>query len=369
MNSKDEKDEFEKYLQKSFKVEITNYNKIEPIPYYSTGILSLDIASGIGGLPKGRIVEIYGPESSGKSLLALVAAAYAQKVYNKPSLYIDLEGATPPQWLQTLGLDLDMLTVIKAGPDVTAERVLDLLIEASNRNIYAYSIVDSVVGLVSSKEFEESIAKESMGVLSRILGRGLKVLVPALNQSETCAIFINQTREKIGVMYGDPETTPGGKALKFYASQRYRISKKSGSEEKNGTAVLGHTVAIKNKKNKLGPPQVEAELPINYLKGVNNIADLIKYGRLYRYIVQSGQFYDVFSSKEGQKIPVLHVRGLNNLADELICKPQLCETLYGVLIDEFLKGRGEFVVDTDDSGELSGGTVDVDKSTGEVKEF
>lgn len=335
--NKDQKAQFEEFLAKKFKVDAEDPTQIPDIARYPTGIVSFDIAAGIGGLPKGSIVEIFGPESSGKSLTALKAVAYAQKRFGLPSLYLDLEAATPPDWLQRLGVDLNLLTVIKADPDLYAEKVLDIIEEAVKANTYAYVVVDSVVGLVPKAELEETNEKVTMGLLARNMSKAIRKVVPHIANSETCVIFINQIRDKVGVMYGSTEQTPGGHALKFYASQRYRVTKKSGSDVKQKGAVIGHTVKIKNKKNKLGPPQCEAEYPLFYQTGVDNVTNLVKYSLKYGIVQKDGYTYK-FSGVNNDEEFTINVKGKEAFTDELRKNESAQELLYDEILQKFRTG-------------------------------
>ena len=349
------KDAFEKYFEDTFKMSVTKYNEENSQTlFYSTGILSLDIASGIGGFPQGRIIEIYGPESGGKSLIALQAIAHAQKKYKLPSLYLDLEGSTPPDWLKTVGVDLDMLTIISPDAELYAERALDLVISAAEADVYAYIVVDSVVGLVPEKEMMGSIEDNSIGLISRRMAQALRKLTPVLGASKTCAVFINQIRDKVGVfgMRG-LETTPGGRALKFYAAQRYRTTKKT--EIKDSSKVIcGHVVNIKNKKNKLGPPQREGEFSINYTTGVDKIDNLIKIARQYNLIEKNGQFlnFSYIYSNEQNEVTIKE-RGVQKFKDALKLDSEAQDKLYSLCLDTFLSGKANITgISSEDEDEF-----------------
>ena len=270
---------------------------IQAIP---TGILSFDTSTGIGGFPRGRIVEVFGPESGGKSLLTLVSVAYAQRKFDATTLYLDIEGGTPREWLETLGINLKKFDIIPAG--LSAEQNLDSIILAINEACYDYIIVDSVAGMVSSAELAGEIDKNYMAELARAMSKGLKKIVATLGklpvEDSPCLIFINQIREKPGVMFGSPETTPGGRALKFYSSQRYRVTKKPQSEVTEGGDIVGHSIAVKNVKNKLGPPKREGEFYIHYTKGVDiakSIMTMVRQRKLYEKI---GQKYCLHLDKD-----------------------------------------------------------------------
>lgn len=287
---------FKDAFQKKFKkegVEITSANTVKNVNAFPSGILSLDVASGCGGWPQGRLVEVFGPESGGKSLLSLVSVAYDQKRSCKPSLYFDLEAGTPREWLETLGINLDLFDIVPSG--LNAGQILDAICLAIEEGDYRYIIVDSVAGMIPRAELEGNIDKHYMADLARTLSQGLKKIVQLLSKTpdSPCVIMINQIREKPGVMFGNPESTPGGRALKFYSSQRYRVSKKSQSDKTTSGDVVGHTVKIVNKKNKLGPPRREAEFFIHYTEGVDTagtIFTMIKDQNLYQ---KKGQKYEL----------------------------------------------------------------------------
>ena len=265
----------------------------EDIISIPTGILSFDTATGIGGFPRGRVVEVFGPESGGKSLLTLVSVAYLQDMDPKStSLYFDIEGSTPREWLETLGIDLDRFDIVSAG--MNAEQYLDSIVMAIKSEAYDYIIVDSVAGLICKAELEGLIVKSYMAELARAMSKGVKKIVSTLStvpsSTAPCIIFINQIRERVGVMFGNPETTPGGKALKFYSAQRYRVTRKYKSEVTENGDIMGHSIVAKNNKNKLGPPKREGEFFIHYTKGVDiskSIMNMIKQRNLYTKVNQS----------------------------------------------------------------------------------
>jgi recombination protein RecA len=284
-------DEFQKEFKKEG-IHINSASDLENIESIPTGIVSFDCSSGIGGFPKGRIVEVFGPESGGKSLLSLVSLAYAQKMFGSTGLYFDIEGGTPKEWLETLGIDLNLLDIVPAG--LTAEQNFDTIVNAIEAEAYEYIIIDSVAGLVPRAELEGSITKDYMATLARVMGKGMKKVVATLGvaKKSPCLIFINQIREKPGVMFGDPTVTPGGRSLKFYAAQRYRVSKKSQSEEKNSSGdVIGHTIKVVNVKNKLGSPKREAEFFINYTQGVDTTSSLMTMLKERKAYEKKGQKY------------------------------------------------------------------------------
>jgi len=284
------KDAFQtKYKTEGVEVQTaSNMDGVQSIP---TGILSFDAATGCGGFPMGRVVEIYGPESSGKSLLSLCAVAYAQKMFGATVLYFDVEGGTPVEWLKTLGINLDDFDIVEAG--LTAEQNYDAIVNAIESKAYTYIIVDSLAAMVPRAELEGTIDKAYMAEAARASSKGIRKIVAILGAIEDgpCCIFINQTRMKPGVMFGNPEDTPGGKALKFYSAQRYRVNKKSQSQVTEKGDVIGHSIEIKNKKNKLGPPLREGEFFINYTQGLDTIKSIMTLLKSRKMYVKHGQKY------------------------------------------------------------------------------
>lgn len=284
------KDAFQKKFKKE-SVDVVSADTVSDVNAYLSGIVSFDIASGCGGWPQGRLVEVFGPESGGKSLLSLVSVAYDQKRSKQPSLYFDLEGGTPREWLETIGIDLSLFDIVDSG--LNAGQILDAICLAISEGNYRYIIVDSVAGMIPRAELEGDIDKAYMAELARTLSQGIRKVIQTLSSvpNSPCVIMINQIREKPGVMFGNPESTPGGRALKFYSAQRYRVTKKSQSAKKEGGDTVGHTVKIVNKKNKLGPPGRESEFFINYIHGVdttNAIFSMLKEQGMYE---KQGQQY------------------------------------------------------------------------------
>lgn len=274
-------------------VEVQTASQMKCVQAIPTGILSFDAASGIGGLPRGRVVEIFGPESSGKSLLSLCAVAYAQKMgKGVTALYFDVEGGTPTEWLTTLGINLDNFDMVEAG--LTAEQNYDAMVAAIESGAYTYIIVDSLAAMIPRAELEGTIDKAYMAEAARASSKGIRKIVAtlgALKEDGPCCIFINQVRMKPGVMFGNPEDTPGGKALKFYSAQRYRVNKKAQSQVTANGDVIGHAIEVKNKKNKLGPPLREGEFFINYTQGLDTIKSIMTMLKSRKMYVKKGQKY------------------------------------------------------------------------------
>ena len=262
---------------------------IEVIP---TGCLSLDLALGIGGLPRGRMIEIYGPESSGKTTVALHAVAEAQKL-GGIAAFIDAEHALDPVYAKALGVNLDELYV--SQPD-TGEQALDIVDHLVRSSAVDIIVVDSVAALTPKAEIEGDMGDSHVGLQARLMSQALRKLTAIVNKSKTCVVFINQLREKVGVMFGNPEVTPGGKALKFYASVRIDVRKTDILKDTEGAA--GNRTRAKVVKNKLAPPFRQAEFDIMYGEGISQEGCLIDLGVQYDVLGKSGAWY----SYEGNKI-------------------------------------------------------------------
>ena len=262
---------------------------IEVIP---TGCLSLDLALGIGGLPRGRMIEIYGPESSGKTTVALHAVAEAQKL-GGIAAFIDAEHALDPVYAKALGVNLDELYV--SQPD-TGEQALDIVDHLVRSSAVDIIVVDSVAALTPKAEIEGDMGDSHVGLQARLMSQALRKLTAIVNKSKTCVVFINQLREKVGVMFGNPEVTPGGKALKFYASIRIDVRKTDILKDTEGAA--GNRTRAKVVKNKLAPPFRQAEFDIMYGEGISQEGCLIDLGVQYDILGKSGAWY----SYEGSKI-------------------------------------------------------------------
>ena len=344
---------FKDGFQKKYKEEVKSGSEVEPtIDITPTGIYAFDMCSGIGGFPRGRVVEIFGPESGGKSLLALSAVAYAQRMEDAAALYFDVEGSTPVSWLQTLGINLDKFDIVNAS--LSAEQNFDAIVEAVNANCYTYIIIDSLAGLLPKQELEGSIEKDYMGTVSRVTSKGLRKIINALAKVARgpTIIFINQLREKIGVMFGNPETTPGGKALKFYAAQRYRVSKVGGTDIKDGTGVIGHSIKVKNAKNKLAPPQREGEFSVNYLVGVDTVDTLmstLKSQKLYTKIKQNQ-----YTLKLSDDDPGTEFTKVDDIRVKLIEDKEFQRHVYKTLLSKFVEIKVAGEVDPNDDFENFG---------------
>lgn len=264
---------------------------VQTIP---TGSLSLDIALGAGGVPKGRIVEIYGPESSGKTTLAYHIAAEAQK-RGGLAAFIDAEHALDPEYAKNIGVNIEKLLI--SQPD-TGEQALEIAETLVRSNAMEVLVVDSVAALVPRAEIEGEMGDSHMGLQARLMSQALRKLTGAISKSNTTVIFINQIRMKIGVMFGNPETTTGGNALKFYSSVRMDIRRTE--QIKDGDEVIGNHVKVKIVKNKVAPPFKTAEFDIMYNEGISKEADVLDLGVKEEIVTKSGSWYEYAGEKIGQ---------------------------------------------------------------------
>ena len=290
-------------------------NPIEAIDVIPTGSISLDVALGVGGLPKGRVVEVYGPESSGKTTLALHAIAEAQKA-GGIAAFIDAEHAFDRFYAQKLGVDVENLLVSQPDNGEQALEITENLIRSGAIDII---VIDSVAALTPRSEIEGEMGDSKMGLQARLMSQALRKLTSTISKTSTCCIFINQLREKIGVMFGNPETTTGGNALKFYASIRLDIRKVN--QIKDGEEVVGNRVKVKVVKNKVAPPFRKAEFDIIYGEGISRLFEIIDLGVENNIIKKSGSWFSYGETKLGQ--------GRDSVKKLLVDNPELAGELEG----------------------------------------
>ena len=297
-------------------------NKALNIESVSTGSLGIDIALGIGGLPMGRIVEVYGPESSGKTTLTLQVIAEAQKE-GKTCAFIDAEHALDPVYAQKLGVNIDDLFVSQPDTGEQALEICDMLVRSSAVDVV---IIDSVAALTPKAEIEGDMGDSHMGLQARLMSQALRKLTGNIKRSNTLCIFINQIRMKIGVMFGNPETTTGGNALKFYASVRIDI-RRIGSV-KEGDEVVGNETRVKIVKNKVAPPFKQAEFIIMYGEGISKQGELIDLGVKHKIVEKAGAWYSYSGNKVGQ--------GKSNSIKFLKENPEIADEIEGKLREMLL---------------------------------
>ena len=309
--------------------------KVSDIDAVSTGSLGLDIALGIGGLPRGRIVEIYGPESSGKTTLTLQVIAEAQRV-GGTAAFVDAEHALDPLYAQKIGVNVEDLLISQPDTGEQALEITDMLVRSGAVDII---VIDSVAALTPKAEIEGDMGDSHMGLQARLMSQALRKLTANIKRSNTLVIFINQIRMKIGVMFGNPETTTGGNALKFYASVRLDI-RRTGAIKK-GDEIMGNETRVKVLKNKVAPPFKQAEFDILYGEGISRESEIIGLGVKHGYIDKSGAWYSYNGEKIGQ--------GKENVRTYLKEHPEVAHEIEGKIRALLLPKPGDSVVGEDES--------------------
>jgi recombination protein RecA len=305
--------QIEKQFGKGSIMRLGQRNAIAPIEAISTGAISIDYALGIGGLPRGRVIEIFGPESSGKTTLALQVIAEAQRSGGMAA-FVDAEHALDAQYAQKLGVDLENLLVSQPDHGEQALEIVEVLIRSNSVDVV---VVDSVAALVPKAEIEGEMGEAQMGLQARLMSQALRKLTGVVSKSKTTLIFINQLREKIGVMFGNPETTTGGRALKFYASVRIDIRRIASI--KDGDQVVGGRTRVKVVKNKVAPPFREAEFDVMYGEGISREGDLLDLAVEKRIVEKSGAWFAYNGDRLGQ--------GRENAKQFLKDNPEIRQTL------------------------------------------
>ncbi len=300
---------------------------IDDLETISTGSISLDIATGVGGVPKGRIVEVYGPESSGKTTLTLHMVAEAQKMGGKAA-FIDAEHALDPVYAKNLGVNVDELLVSQPDTGEQALEICDMLARSGAIDII---VVDSVAALVPKAEIQGDIGDSHVGLQARLMSQALRKLAGTVSRSNTCIIFINQLREKVGVMFGSPETTTGGRALKFYATMRFDVRRIE--TIKKGDHMLGNRTRVKIVKNKVAPPFKNAEFDIMYGEGISRSGDLLDCATNAGILEKSGSWYSYNGERIGQ--------GRENVKTYLDERPDFMNELEQKLISKLHEESGK----------------------------
>ena len=297
----------------------------------STGSMSLDLATGIGGVPRGRIVEIYGPESSGKTTMTLHIIAEAQKQGGRAA-FIDAEHALDPEYARNLGVDVDELLVSQPDYGEQALEITEMLVRSGAVDVV---VVDSVAALVPKHEIDGAMGDATVGMQARLMSQALRKLAGVINKTNTTIVFINQLREKIGVMFGNPETTTGGRALKFFASMRIDVRKVESI--KSGDQILGNRTRAKIVKNKVAPPFKQAEFDIMYGKGISKAGDVLDCAVTEKILEKAGSWYSFEGNRIGQ--------GRENVKNYLEENPDIMDRIEGLLLDTLNKKEEEKAAD------------------------
>ena len=315
-------------------------NRHMDIECISTGSLMLDLALGIGGLPRGRIIEIYGTESSGKTTISLQAVAEAQKAGGMAA-FIDVEHALDPVYARKLGVDVDNLLV--SQPD-TGEQALEIIETLVRSGAIDIIVLDSVAAMTTKAEIDGDMGDAHVGVQARLMSQAMRKLTAVISNTNTVAIFINQIREKIGVVYGNPETTPGGRALKFYSSVRIEVRR--GEPIKDGGEIIGNRTKCKVVKNKVAPPFKTAEFDILYGQGVSKMGEIVDTAVEFEIVKKSGSWFSYNDMKIGQ--------GRDKVLDYLKNNADICAEIEGKIREEFAKNSSlldSLTSDDEESGE------------------
>lgn len=326
--------QIEKQFGKGSVMRLGDDSTFRDIDVISTGSIGLDVALGIGGLPKGRVVEIYGPESSGKTTLTLQVIAEAQKL-GGTAAFIDAEHALDPNYAEKLGVNVNELLVSQPDTGEQALEITDMLVRSGAIDII---VIDSVAALTPKAEIEGEMGDTHMGLQARLMSQALRKLAGNIKRSNVMVIFINQIRMKIGVMFGNPETTTGGNALKFYASVRLDI-RRIGAIKK-GDEIIGNQTRVKVVKNKIAPPFKQAEFEILYGHGISRLGEIIDLGVQYNIVDKAGSWYSYGDDRIGQ--------GKENVREFLKAHPEMAEEIEGKIRAELLPKKTDDVEDKPD---------------------
>lgn len=328
--------------------------KVDAIP---TGSMGLDLALGIGGVPRGRIVELYGPESSGKTTVALHIIAEAQKQGGEVA-FVDVEHALDPKYAAAVGVDVDNLLVSQPNSGEEALEIMEALVRSGAIDVV---VLDSVAALTTKAEIDGNMGDSNVGQLARLMSQAMRKLTPLLSKTNCVAVFINQIREKIGVMYGNPETTPGGRALKFYSSVIIDVRK--GEPIKNGTELIGNRTKIKVKKNKVAPPFKECEFDIIFGKGISRMGEVLDISVELDIIKKSGSWFSYDGKKLGQ--------GRDNVKKALEENPEMLKEIEQKVMEnkDALEAAASTVSSKsklEEAAENAAGTEDIDEIVGSM---
>ena len=330
--------QIQKQFGKGAIMKLGDDNALTDIQAISTGSITLDVATGIGGVPRGRIIEIYGPESSGKTTLTLHIIAEAQKTGGKAA-FIDAEHALDPEYAKHLGVDINELLVSQPDTGEQALEICEMLVRSGALDVI---VIDSVAALVPKAEIQGEMGDSHVGLQARLMSQALRKLAGAINKSKTAVIFINQLREKVGVMFGNPETTTGGRALKFYSTMRMDVRRIESI--KSGDSVLGNRTRVKIVKNKVAPPFKQAEFEIMYGEGISKAGDILDCAVENGVVEKAGSWYSFGGERIGQ--------GRENVKTYLQSNPDIMDRIEGLILDtirpvEALPAEETLTVDED----------------------